>query len=205
MFRSGLRRAVTVLAALALALLTAAVPAHAGPAVFSSMKPLTVKEVSTEKLQALMARGGGQALTLGAAASMDVTCYLLVGTPYGGGAPDADVAVDGAVYCDDYVDVATLQIQLYRSDSLVASDSATFPYTYGIYGTVGIADCVAGSYFGAVTAVVARYDLYPPVIGATKRSVDVSIGCGTPSGPPIGIPTPPNCEVNPQLCARMGD
>ena len=200
MSRNGLRRATTVLAALALTMLTATVPAQAGPAVISSMKPLQVKEVSTAQLQAMMARGGGESLTLGASASMDVTCYLLVGTPYGGGAPDADVAVDGAVYCDDYVDVATLQVQLYRSGSLVASDSATFPYTYGIYGTVGIADCVAGSYFGAATAVVARYDLYPPVIGATKRSVDVSIGCG---GPPVGIPTPPNCEVNPQMCARV--
>lgn len=201
MSRSGLRRATVVFFAMMLALLTATVPAQAGPAVISTMTSLKVKEVSTEQLRAMMARGGGESLTLGASASMDVTCYLLVGTPYGGGAPDADVAVDGAVYCDDYVDVATLQVQLYRSDSLVASDSATFPYTYGIYGTVGIADCVAGSYFGAATAVVARYDLYPPVIGATKRSVDVSIGCGSPGNP--GIPTPPNCELNPQLCARM--
>lgn len=202
MSKTGLRRGLVILATVVVGLLAVTVPAHAGPAVISSMKPLTVKEVSTAQLDALIARGGGQSLTLGASATMDVTCYLLVGTPYGGGAPDADVAVDGAVYCDDYVDVATLQIQLYRSDTLVASDSATFPYTYGITGTVGIADCVAGSYFGAATAVVARYDLYPPVIGATKRSVDVSIGCGTP---PIGIPNPPNCEVNPQMCARIGD
>jgi hypothetical protein len=202
MFRSGLRRGLVVLVTAVVGLLAVAAPAHAGPAVVSSMKPLTVKEVSTAQVEALIARGGGQTLTLGAQAVMDVTCYLLVGTPYGGGAADADVLVDGAVYCDDYVDVATLQVQLYRSDSLVASDSATFPYTYGIYGTVGIADCVAGSYFGAVTAVVARYDLYPPVIGATKRSADVSIGCG---GPPTGIPTPPNCAENPQLCARIAD
>jgi hypothetical protein len=200
MSKSGLRRGLVILATVVVGLLAVTVPAQAGPAVISSMKPLTVKEVSTAQLDALVARGGGQSLTLGASATMDVTCYLLVGTPYGGGAPDADVAVDGAVYCDDYVDVATLQIQLYRSDSLVASDSATYPYTYGISGTVGIADCVAGSYFGAATAVVARYDLYPPVIGATKRSVDVSIGCGH-----VGIPDPPNCEVNPQMCARMGD
>lgn len=169
------------------------------------MKPLTVKEVSTAQVQAMAARGGGTLLSLGTTAqTMDVTCYLVVGLPYGGGAPDADVAVDAVVYCDDYVDVATLQVQLYRNNSLVASDIATFPFTYGIYGTVGIADCVAGDYFGAATAVVARYDLYPPVISATKRSIDVSIGCGT-GGPPVGIPTPPNCEVNPQLCARMTD
>lgn len=203
MFRFGLRRAAVVLAALTLASLAAAVPAQAGTDVVSSMKPLSVKQVSTAELKAMMARGGGQALTLGAAATMDVTCYLVVGEPYGGGAPDADVAVDGAVFCDDYVDVATLQIQLYRSNSLVASDQATFPFTYGIVGTVGIADCVPGGYFGAVTAVVARYDLYPPVIGATKRSLDVSIGCGGSTGP--GIPTPPNCAENPQLCARVTD
>ena len=203
MSKSGLRRGLVILATVVVGLLAVTVPAQAAPAVISEMKPLSVKEVSTAQLDALIARGGGQQLTLGASATMDVTCYLLVGTPYGGGAPDADVLVDGAVFCDDYVDVATLQIQLYRSDSLVASDSATFPYTYGISGTVGIADCVAGSYFGAVTAVVARYDLYPPVIGATKRSVDVSVGCGSPGGP--GIPTPPNCAENPQLCARVTD
>lgn len=203
--RSCRRRAAVVLATLTLALISTAAPAQAAPATTSSMKPLTVKEVSTEQVQAMAARGGGSLLTLGTRQSMDVTCYLAVGEPYGGGAPDADVAVDAIVYCDDYVDVASLQIQLYRSDSLVASDIATFPYTYGIYGTVGITDCVAGSYFGAATAVVARYDLYPPVISASKRSVDVSIGCGTPGGPPVGIPTPPNCQVNPQLCARVGD
>jgi hypothetical protein len=198
--QSGLRRAVVVFATVAFALLAVVVPAHAGPATFSSLKPLTVKEVSTKQVRALAASGGGALLSFNGAALRDVTCYLVVGEPYGGGAPDADVAVDAVVYCDDYVDVATLQVQLYRSNSLVASDSATFPYTYGVYGTVGITDCVAGSYFGAATAVVARYDLYPPVIGATKRSLDVSIGCGSPGNP--GIPTPPNCEVNPQLCAR---
>jgi hypothetical protein len=200
--RSRRRRAVVVLAALTLALVATAVPAQAEPTTTSSMKPLTVKEVSTQQVMAMAARGGGSLLALGNAQSMDVTCYLLIGEPYGGGAPDADVAVDAVVYCDDYVDVASLQIQLYRSNSLVASDIATFPYTYGVYGTVGITDCVAGSYFGAATAVVARYDLYPPVISATKRSADVSIGCG---GPPVHIPTPPNCQVNPQLCARVTD
>jgi hypothetical protein len=165
------------------------------------MKPLTVKEVSTEQVRAMAAAGGGALMSFEGRAQMDITCYLLVGEPYGGGTADADVLVDAAVYCDDWVDAATLQIQLYRSNSLVASNSATYPYTYGVYGTVGIPDCVAGGYFGAATAIVARYDHYPPVIGATKRSLDVSIGCGSPGNP--GIPTPPNCELNPQLCARM--
>jgi hypothetical protein len=199
MSRSGLRRAAVVLVTTAFALLAVTVPAYAGPATISSLKPLTVKQVSSQQVRAMAASGDGALLSFTGATVMDVTCYLAVGEPYGGGAPDADVTVDAAVYCDDYVDAATLQVQLYRSNSLVASDSATFPYTYGVYGTVGITDCVEGSYFGAATAIVARYDLYPPVIGATKRSFDVSIGCG--SGNP-GIPTPPNCEVNPQLCAR---
>jgi hypothetical protein len=197
--RSGLRRAAAVLVATVSASLAAAVPAHADPT-FSSLKPLSVKEVSTSQVRAMAAAGDGALLSFAATAQQDITCYLAVGEPYGGGAPDADVAVDGVVYCDDWVDVATLQVQLYRSGSLVASDSATYPYTYGVYGTVGIADCVPGTYFGAATAVLARYDHYPPVIGATKRSLDVSIGCGSTPGPGID---PPNCEVNPQMCARV--
>jgi hypothetical protein len=204
MSRSGQRRGAVVVAALTFSLLYAAVPAQADTTTFSTMKPLSVKQVSTAEVRAMAARDGGELLSLGTSSITDVTCYLVIGEPYGGGAPDADVAVDGLVYCDDYVDVASLQVQLYRDGSLVASDMATFPFTYGIFGTVGISDCVAGTYFGAATAVVARYDLYPPVVGATKRSFDVGIGCGT-SSPPVGIPTPPNCQVNPQLCARVTD
>jgi hypothetical protein len=201
MSRTGIRRAAVILAALASALGVAVVPAQAGTAVVSTMKPLTVEQVPPAQLQAMIARGGGETLTFSGVTAMDITCYLAIGDPYGGGAPDADVAVDALVYCDNWVDAASLQIQLYRSNSLVASDMATFPYTYGVYGTVGIPDCVAGSYFGVTTAVVARYDHYPPVISASKRSADVSIGCGTPAGPPVG-PNPPDCENNPRLCVR---
>jgi hypothetical protein len=193
MSRSGLRRAVVVVVALIATLLVATVPAQAST---SKMTPLSAGEAS--QARALTTSGSDTVLSV----AMDVTCYLAVGDPYGGGAPDADVAVDAAVYCDDYVDVATLQIQLYRDGSLVTSDIATYPYTFGVYGTVGITDCVPGTYFGAATAVLARYDLTPPVISATKRSFDVQISCG---GPGTGIPTPPNCQVNPQLCARMTD
>lgn len=79
-----------------------------------------------------------------------------------------------------------------------------FPLNPKVSGAVvACSDCVDASYFGAATAVVARYDLYPPVIGATKRSPDVHIGCGAPPGP--GIPTPPDCQNNPQPCARRAE
>jgi hypothetical protein len=150
-----------------------------------SLKPLAVVQATTEQIKAMAAQGSGELMTFEGASNgtadagiMDITCYLSVGTPYGGGAPDADILVDAIVFCDWWVHAASLQIQLYRDNSLVASDGATFPYTYGVAGTVGVTECTAGTYFGAATAVVARYDHYPPVIGATKRSADVQIGCG---------------------------
>jgi hypothetical protein len=211
--RRGWSRAAAPLIALLMTgfALSVATPAQAGgPAgeQISAMKPVTVQKASTAQIKSMAANGSGVLMTLpgssngvnAGAGIQDITCYLAVGTPYGGGAPDADVLVDGLVFCDGWVHLATLEVQLYYSNNLVASDQATFPYTYGVFGTVGVPNCTAGTYFGAVFAVLARYDHYPPVIGATKRSPDQEIGCGTPGGP--GIPTPPNCQIDPRLCAR---
>lgn len=153
-----------------------------------TIKPLSVQRASSAQVKAMAANGSGALLTLqgnpngktgnSTAGVQDVTCFLGIGNPFGGGAPAAPVVVDGIVICDDFVDAATLEIQLYRDDNLVVSDRATFAFTPGVQGRVGIPSCVPGRYFGAATAVVARFDLIPPVIAATKRSVDVQIGCG---------------------------
>ena len=179
-----------------------------------SMRPLTTVKAPTDQIRAMAAGSGGQLLTLKGKANgtagtdsvnHDITCYLAVGNPYGGGAPDADILVDAIVYCDDWVDSASLQIQLYRSNSLVASNSVVYPYVYGVSGTTGLTTCTAGTYFGAATTVLARYDHYPPVIGATKRSLDVGIGCGTappPPPPPAGVTvTNPGTQFNMQYDA----
>ena len=178
----------TALAGLALGLSSPAQASTPQSGEINIIKPLSVQRASTEQVKAMAADGSGALLTLqgtpknktgnGTAGILDVTCFLGVGTPFGGGAPTAPVLVDGIVICDDFVDTATLEIQLYRDDNLVASDRATFPFTPGIQGRIGIPNCVPGRYFGAATAVVARFDLTPPVIAATKRSANVQIGCG---------------------------
>ena len=161
-----------------------------------SLQPIKTAVATTEQIRAMAATGTGELLTLpadpakSAGIAHDVTCYLFVFNPYGGGAPDADILVDGAVYCDDWVHSAALQVQLYRGGSLVASNSATYPYVYGLGVTAGVTTCTAGTYFGVATTVLARYDHYPPVITGTRRSLDVGIGCGSappPPPPPTGV------------------
>lgn len=177
----------TAVAGLALGLSSPAQASAARGGEFTSLKSLSVQKASTAQVRAKAADGSGTLLTLktpasktgnGTAGVTDVTCFLGVGTPFGGGAPNAPVLVDGIVICDDVLDAATLEVQLYRDDRLVVSDRASFPFTPGIQGRVGIPTCVPGRYFGAATAVVARFDLTPPVLAATTRSADVQIGCG---------------------------
>jgi len=170
-----------------------------GTGVTDRLQPSTVARATTERIREMAAKGDGQLLTLesGAGIQHDVTCYITVSLPYGGGAPSADVKVDGVVSCDDWVHAVSLRMDLYRDGTSVANNFGSLPYTYGIGVTAGVADCTPGNYWGVATVVAARYDHTPPVRNATKFGPPRSIGCG--SSPP---PPPPPTAVT---VANPGD
>lgn len=180
---------------------TAAEAAAAKSGMTSRLEPLTVTQATTEQIRDMAAKGNGQLLTLQPTTGVmsTITCYLVIGHPYGGGAPSADVLIDAVVFCDDWVHLASLSIDLWRDTSLVASGNGSFPYTYGVIGTVGVTDCTPGNYWGMATATVYRYDFSPPSAGATVYSYPAQIGCG--SSPP---PPPPSSPVNAYLNCGTG-
>jgi hypothetical protein len=169
-------------------------PAQAEPADPGSATALKVLTGTTEQIRALAVKGGGQLITLGAPASGDragttdmkiqVTCYLDIGLPYGGGAYDADILVSGYVICDDYIHLGVLTVELFRGVDRVANTTAAYPYVYGIFATAGVTTCNEGVYFGIVGATVARYDLNPPSVTATYRGLPRYVGCASPPIPP---------------------
>jgi hypothetical protein len=173
-------------------------PAHAAPGAAAApgvarSSSLAVKYASTEQILAMAAEGKGQLVTLGAKpadgkssdrVTIQVTCYLYIGLPYGGGAWDADILVDGYVICDDYIHLGVLTVELFRGVDRVAYTTATYPYVYGIYATAGVTTCNEGVYFGIVGATVARYDLTPPSVTASYVGYPIYIGCANPPTPP---------------------
>jgi hypothetical protein len=175
------------------------------------LKPMA-ERMTTEQIKDMAAKGSGTMFTVkgtngqiqGEARAADIYCIIIAGLAYGGGAPDADVAVDGLIACDDYVDIAAIRVELYRDNVRVASTVGAFPFTFGIIATASINDCVDGNYDGVAIGEVVRFDTVNVVASARTRSpFPVGIPCGTPPGPGgPGIPTPPNCQVNPALCAR---
>jgi hypothetical protein len=158
--------------------------------------PITVRSATTEQVRAMAAEGKGQLITLGApaaksqgardgaVAAASVTCYLTIGVPYGGGAHDSHIFVDGLLYCDDYLHLAVLTLELFRGVDRVANTTATFPFVSGIYATAEYPRCDEGVYFGIVGATVARYDLTPPSVTANVVGYPRYIGCAPPPPPP---------------------
>jgi len=200
--RSWLRTAAS-LAALILVGATVGVPSPAQAkaadpdTTATAVTPSTALKVlsgTTEQIRAMAAQGTGQLITLGApaakgqnssdgvgtaAAAIQVSCYLDIGLPYGGGAWDADILVSGYVICDDYVHLGVLTVELFRGVERVAYTTATYPYVYGIFATAGVTTCNEGVYFGVVGATLARYDLTPPSITATYVGLPRYIGCAS--------------------------
>jgi len=159
--------------------------------------PITVRSATTEQIRAMAANGNGKLITLSAPAAKgqragdglvmaaaSVTCYLYAGIPYGGGAANAHIFVDGLLYCDDYVHLAVLTVELFRGVDRVANTTATFPFVSGILATAEYATCNEGVYFAIVGATVARYDLNPPSATANVVGYPFYIGCGPPPPPP---------------------
>jgi hypothetical protein len=159
--------------------------------------PFTVRSATTEQIRRMAADGDGQMITLGAPAAKartagdsaaiaagSVTCYLDMLGPYGGGAYNAPIYVDGVVYCDDYVHLVVLTVELYRGLDRVANTTATYAYVYGAYASARYPTCDEGVYVGIVGATVARYDLNPPSDTANIISYPTYIGCAPPPPPP---------------------
>lgn len=179
--------AVALVGALAGTPSAAAAPSAAAkqgvPAVGGS-SAITVRVATTEQVRAIAAAQGGQLLTFGTdQKTIQVTCTLYIGIPYGGGAHDADILVYGQVTCDDYVHVAVLTVELYRGVDRVANTTATYPYVYGAAATAGVPNCNEGVYYGIGGVTVARYDLTPPSATATIVGYPVYISCAAAPNP----------------------
>jgi hypothetical protein len=157
----------------------------------------TVHPATTEQIRAMAANGSGRLDTLGgapggpaAASATSVTCYLDIGLPYGGGPYNSHVYVDGDVYCDDYVHLGVLTVELYRDASRAAYSTVTFAYVPGALATAASSTCISGVYFGVVGATLSRYDLTPQTISATQIGYPLLISCGPPPPPPPPPPVP---------------
>jgi len=93
-------------------------------------------------------------------------------------------------------------MELYRVPYRVAYTSKSFPYTFGIYATAGVSTCTSGVYYGYATTTLIHFGMNPPSITDSVIGLPVYIDCAPPPPPGPGIPTPPNCQANPSLCAR---
>ena len=178
--------------------------------------PMTVRSATTEQIRAMAAQGKGKLITFqGSAAKTPnlrdggliappttMSCLLAIGLPFYAGAWNSPVIVDGFIACDDYVQLASLRVELYRGTARVAHISASFPYTYGIYATASQSTCADGIYFGYAITTLVRFGMNPPSITFDVNGLPVYISCAPPPPPPPGIPPPPNCQANPSLCAR---
>ncbi|HEU5161067.1 MAG TPA: hypothetical protein VFU43_28980 [Streptosporangiaceae bacterium] len=171
-----------------------------------SMRKLTVR--SPQEVQAMAARGEGTLLTIprgaaarkgarsdaSAAAAADIICVLDVSEPFGGGHPANPVLAEGIVVCSDFVDFITLRVELFRDNTRVAADEFTVPLIPGLLVRTGAA-CAPGSYLAIAQASVVVFAADPPIASNIVGSGRVDITCG------VSIPPPPNCEIDPRLCA----
>ncbi|GIH08262.1 hypothetical protein Rhe02_63290 [Rhizocola hellebori] len=180
--------------------------AAATPLAAGAVSP-TVRLATTEQILAMAARGNGKLMTLGApdakagkaasgSAIAAVNCYLDFTAPYGGGAAGAHIYVDGFVFCDAYIHLGVLTVELYRGADRVANRTVTTAYVPVLYGTAETSTCNAGVYTGVVGATLARYDLTPPSVSLTIVTYPVYIGCGpsTPPATPLAVTNPGNLQ-----------
>jgi hypothetical protein len=182
--RIGFRAATAV----ALALVVTAVGVVAPTPALAAEDPggLTPQYATTEEIRAMAQADGRQVLTLKAGSNsfgmQDIICYPAFTHPYGNNQPGSVIYVNASVYCDNWMDAISVRPQIYRSNSLVASQLYAVVYTNLVAGNA-TTSCVPGTYFSAITAVAARYDHYPPVIQTTLRLPDVNFSCTSPPRP----------------------
>lgn len=154
---------------------------------------------TTDEIRAMAAADGNEVVTFSAKPSgragvqYTITCYPRFTLPYGPDTAGSSVTVDSFVYCDDWVHSISLRPQIYRSNSLITSALYTVAYVNFVAGSVST-PCLPGTYFSAISAVMARYDAYPPVLQVSLRSPDVHFNC-TGSAPPPPPPPPAGVTV----------
>lgn len=192
-FARGGRLTVIATSAALAALNVGVLPAAAAP---PASTPAKVILASADEIRAMAAADGNEVVSFSvkpsgrAGTQYTITCYPRFTMPYGPDTAGSSVTVDSFVYCDDWVHAISLRPQIYRSNSLVASALYTVAYVNFVAGSVST-PCVPGSYFSAISAVMARYDAYPPVLQVSLRLPDTSFSCGgappPPPPPPAGV------------------
>jgi len=162
----------------------------AAPAVGSV--PVAVRTATTEQIRAMAAHGNGQLITLGGQAAKGqntrdsvvmspmVTCWLSVGTPYGGGAYNRPVYVTAYVYCNDYVDLAVLTVELFHGDDAVGNTYASYVHATQFTVTAASAGCQDGLYYGAAFGTIYRGN--SSSTAAVGQPLNMS--CAPPPPPP---------------------
>jgi hypothetical protein len=150
-----------------------------------------VRVVSTEEVRAMAAQDDAQPITLGkssvgATGPAVITCSIAASDPYGGGPYNSHIYVDGILYCDDYVDLAVMTLELYRQDlSRVANRTSTLAFVYSWFSTAEYGACVDAWYFGVAGASLSRYGYTSATI--TDYSYLTHISCA-PAPPPNPAP-----------------
>jgi hypothetical protein len=120
-------------------------------------QPVTVTRATIDQIQAIAAKGDGSLFTVsdGAGISATISCVLTISPPFGGGSPGASVQVDSAIQCNDWVDLASLYVELWRDLGQAATSGAALPHSYGLYVSAKENTCRNGIYWPPATCAVA--------------------------------------------------
>jgi hypothetical protein len=130
--------------------------------------------------------------SVGRAATDDVPlfCFMDITNPQLVAGPS--VEVDALIVCDALADVATLVVDIYRDNALVAEGGLTLPFLYGLSIAIQTR-CITGNYVGIATGEMIYFDPFPGTfITGIAGSGPVFIQC------PITI-NPPDC-TRPGAC-----
>jgi len=162
--------------------------------------PIAVRIATTEQIQAMAARGEGQLITVdgqaakgqntgdGVVMSPMVTCILSVGTPYGGGASNRPVYVTAYVYCNDYVDLAVLTVQLFHGDDAVGNAYASYVHVTQFTVTAASAGCQDGLYYGFAFGTIYRGN--SSSTSAVGRPLNMGCAPPPPPAPAFAVTNP---------------
>jgi len=173
---------------------TATDAARSAPPPAAGSPAITVRRASTEQILAMAAQGKGQLITLGAKASpgqdardavaapaASVVCVLSVGIPYGGGAYNHPVYVTAEVDCNNYLDFATLTVELFHGNDAVGTNYGAFVNVAEFDVTAASAGCQDGIYYGAAFGTIT---LNGQSDSNSYVGLPLNMGCAPPPPPP---------------------
>jgi hypothetical protein len=167
--------------------------------------PVTVRSATTEQIREMAAQGNGQMITDGGQAAEEqyardgavlsqmVLCYLSVGFPYGGGSYNRPVYVTATVYCDDFVQLAVLTVNLIRGDDLVGTNYAAYYDIDRATVTAASAGCQSGIHYGVASGTIYFYSGTPPTDSTVAFGPPLNMGCApAPPTPAFAVTNPGN-------------